>query len=100
MSKLEVVMHDREFFLDMVSGEGGEPVRKTLSVHRTYSAALDAKIAWYEAKLQDRPSDMLLAVCKIALTHIQLLGSGQPPPYSNAEMCTILGDAIEKEVTE
>jgi hypothetical protein len=38
----------------------------------------------------------LLEACKAALGHVQILGSGQPSPYSNAEMCEILGEAIAK----
>lgn len=42
-------------------------------------------------------SPPLLEACKAALAHVQLLGSGQPSPYSNAEMCEILGQAVERD---
>lgn len=40
--------------------------------------------------------DDLLAVARDALTHSQLLGSGQQPLLSNSEMCELLGTAIAK----
>jgi hypothetical protein len=42
----------------------------------------------------------LLEVCKIALAHMQILGSGQRSPYSNAEMCEVLGKAIARATTD
>ena len=43
---------------------------------------------------------VLLKALEQALIHVQLLGSGQKPVNSNAEMCTLLGDALTKtEVT-
>jgi len=38
----------------------------------------------------------LLAACEAALLHAQLIGSGQPSPYSNAEICELTGAAIAK----
>ncbi len=54
-----------------------------------------------EMELQpEAPAPDLLAACKDALGHAQLLGSGQPSPLSNAELCEVLGAAIAKEEKE
>lgn len=97
MSKLEIELHDREFFLDRVWKEEGTNVRKNVSVHRNYDDALEAKRqhADMDAKMPRAPS--LLGACKAALEHVQLLGSGQQSPYSHAELCSILGDAIDAD---
>ena len=102
MSKMEIIMHDHEFFLDRIWTEPedsvcdkGRIIRKNISVHKTYDDALEAKRQHADKgeKIPCAPS--LLQACKAALTHVQLLGSGQPSPFRNAEMCTLLGDAID-----
>ena len=40
--------------------------------------------------------DDLLAALEDAYAHVTLLGSGQVPPHSNAEMCERLGNALAK----
>ena len=53
--------------------------------------------AWKEScfKLAAINADLLEAL-DAALVHVQLLGSGQKPVNSNAEMCTVIGEAIQK----
>ena len=50
-----------------------------------------SKIAWIEGT-----NTALLKALGQALIHAQLLGSGQKPINSSAEMCTLLGDALAK----
>ena len=38
----------------------------------------------------------LVAALRDAYAHVTLLGSGEQPPLSNAEMCNVLGDALAK----
>lgn len=92
---IEIVTHDHEFFVDRISTENGTRIRKNISVHKSYDDALESKRKHsdFGAKMPRAPS--VLQACKAALEHVQLLGSGQPSPYSNAELCTILGDAID-----
>lgn len=40
--------------------------------------------------------DELVAALRDAYAHITLLGSGNKPPSSNAEMCVILGDVLTR----
>ena len=48
-----------------------------------------------DAALVAAAPDMLAAL-RDAYAHITLLGSGEQPPLSNAEMCNVLGDALAK----
>jgi hypothetical protein len=96
MSKLEIELHDGTFFLDRLWEEDGIWIRKNIASYRNYDDALEAKRFQFgvDARMSRVPS--LLEACKTALMHVQLLGSGQPSPLSNSEMCTLLGDAIEQ----
>lgn len=71
----------------------GERIFKTCLNYEIDSS--DRQRAQADSKLVAAAPELLEA-CRAALGHAQLLGSGQHSPYSNAEMCDILGAAIRK----